>query len=253
MAKRVRCSCWVTENLDLVTVVPEVDEHLSSKRGACFAEGLVLIVGQMRARRRRGWPRSGRRARSRRPSAGVNIALEIPLAQLGGRRLVKATTRADRGLRCSMKRLIVPPLPAASQPSKTMTCFLPHVLGPIAGTSAARSAADTSRPRSRCATSTRHRDSSRATSPAYCHRARSAWGRPRDRRGPWQPSVLGLSMYSRRFIWLTIETLVNGASMGWAHLCELARARCATRWPRDRCAGCREGGRRPRPNTTRAW
>lgn len=32
-----------------------------------------------------------------------------------------ATTREVRGLRCSVNRLIVPPLPAASRPSKTMT------------------------------------------------------------------------------------------------------------------------------------
>ena len=33
----------------------------------------------------------------------------------------KATTRAPRGLRCSIKRLMVPPLPAASRPSKMHT------------------------------------------------------------------------------------------------------------------------------------
>ena len=38
--------------------------------------------------------------------------------------LVNATTRAERGFRCSMNLLIVPPFPAASRPSKTMTCFL---------------------------------------------------------------------------------------------------------------------------------
>ena len=40
--------------------------------------------------------------------------------------LVSATIRAPRGLRCSMNRLIVPPLPAASRPSKTMTCLRPE-------------------------------------------------------------------------------------------------------------------------------
>ena len=39
--------------------------------------------------------------------------------------LLSATTRAPRGLRCSVKRLIDPPLPAASRPSKTSTWRLP--------------------------------------------------------------------------------------------------------------------------------
>ncbi|SKV85892.1 Uncharacterised protein [Mycobacteroides abscessus subsp. abscessus] len=36
-----------------------------------------------------------------------------------------ATTRAPRGLRCSVNRLIDPPLPAASRPSKMMHIFSP--------------------------------------------------------------------------------------------------------------------------------
>ena len=36
-----------------------------------------------------------------------------------------ATTRAPRGFRCSVNRLIVPPLPAASRPSKISTTFCP--------------------------------------------------------------------------------------------------------------------------------
>ena len=36
-----------------------------------------------------------------------------------------ATTVAPRGFRCSVNRLIVPPLPAASLPSKTMTIRWP--------------------------------------------------------------------------------------------------------------------------------
>ena len=36
-----------------------------------------------------------------------------------------ATMRAPRGFRCSMKRLIVPPLPAASRPSNTITSRCP--------------------------------------------------------------------------------------------------------------------------------
>ena len=39
-----------------------------------------------------------------------------------------ATTRAPRGLRCSVNRLIAPPLPAASRPSKTTTTFRPDAL-----------------------------------------------------------------------------------------------------------------------------
>ena len=39
--------------------------------------------------------------------------------------LASATTVAPRGFRCSVKRLIVPPLPAASRPSKMITIFCP--------------------------------------------------------------------------------------------------------------------------------
>ena len=41
--------------------------------------------------------------------------------------LGSATVRATRGLRCSETRLIVPPLPAASRPSKTTTSRVPSV------------------------------------------------------------------------------------------------------------------------------
>jgi hypothetical protein len=46
----------------------------------------------------------------------LHVALEVPLAALGFVGFSSATTRAPRGLRCSMKRLMVPPLPAASRP-----------------------------------------------------------------------------------------------------------------------------------------
>ena len=39
--------------------------------------------------------------------------------------LLSATVRADLGSRCSVKRLMVPPLPAASRPSKTTTFLSP--------------------------------------------------------------------------------------------------------------------------------
>ena len=39
--------------------------------------------------------------------------------------LLNATTRAVRGFRCSVKRLMVPPLPAASRPSNSITIFWP--------------------------------------------------------------------------------------------------------------------------------
>ena len=44
---------------------------------------------------------------------------------------MSATTRSARGLRCSVKRLIVPPLPAASRPSKTTTCLAPVSMRPV--------------------------------------------------------------------------------------------------------------------------
>jgi hypothetical protein len=55
----------------------------------------------------------------------LDVALEVPLAALGSLGFSSATTRAPRGLRCSMKRLIVPPLPAASRPSKMITTRWP--------------------------------------------------------------------------------------------------------------------------------
>ena len=48
----------------------------------------------------------------------LDIALEIPLVRSRSVGFSSATTRAPRGFRCSMKRLMVPPLPAASRPSK---------------------------------------------------------------------------------------------------------------------------------------
>ncbi len=54
-----------------------------------------------------------------------DVALEVPLAASRSLGFSSATTVAPRGLRCSMKRLIVPPLPAASRPSKTMTSLCP--------------------------------------------------------------------------------------------------------------------------------
>ena len=39
--------------------------------------------------------------------------------------LASATTVAPRGFRCSVNRLIVPPLPAASRPSNTITMCSP--------------------------------------------------------------------------------------------------------------------------------
>ena len=45
--------------------------------------------------------------------------------------LTSATTVAPRGLRCSVKRLIVPPLPAASRPSNTSHDPLPGGLHPV--------------------------------------------------------------------------------------------------------------------------
>ena len=42
--------------------------------------------------------------------------------------LARATVRAPRGLRCSVKRLIAPPLPAASRPSNNTTTRSPRLL-----------------------------------------------------------------------------------------------------------------------------
>ena len=38
-----------------------------------------------------------------------------------------ATTRVERGLRCSTKRLMLPPLPAASRPSKMIATRSPRL------------------------------------------------------------------------------------------------------------------------------
>ena len=59
------------------------------------------------------------------------VALEVPLTllrfPLG---LGSAAILAPLGLRCSVKRWMVPPLPAASRPSKIMTSFLAFLLDP---------------------------------------------------------------------------------------------------------------------------
>ena len=55
----------------------------------------------------------------------VRITLEIPLCFLTIARLLHATTLAPRGFKCSRIRLIVPPFPAASRPSNSMTILWP--------------------------------------------------------------------------------------------------------------------------------
>ena len=56
----------------------------------------------------------------------LDVALEVPLRRARARSACgSATMRATRGLRCSVIRLIAPPLPAASRPSKTTTTRSP--------------------------------------------------------------------------------------------------------------------------------
>ncbi len=72
-------------------------------------------------RRPPGCTRTGRTARSLLPRAGGRRSAGNTIAcfpvSVG---FSRATTRAPRGLRCSMNRLMVPPLPAASRPSNTI-------------------------------------------------------------------------------------------------------------------------------------
>ena len=62
------------------------------------------------------------------PLAGQvgDVALEVPLALLASVGAARATTRAARGLRVSVMRLMAPPLPAASRPSKITTTRRPR-------------------------------------------------------------------------------------------------------------------------------
>ena len=55
-----------------------------------------------------------------------HVPLEIPLAALAFGRLLERHHREPRGFRCSVKRLMVPPLPAASRPSNRMTMRVPE-------------------------------------------------------------------------------------------------------------------------------
>ena len=71
----------------------------------------------------------------------LDVALHVDLGLLRGRDGAgSATTRKTRGLTRSVRRLIIPPLPAASRPSKMMT-----MRAPLAFTQACRWAISTCR------------------------------------------------------------------------------------------------------------
>ena len=61
----------------------------------------------------------------------LDVALHVELRLLAVGRAGSATTRKTRGLTRSVIALIVPPLPAASRPSKTMITRKPACLDPI--------------------------------------------------------------------------------------------------------------------------
>ena len=130
---RVRCSDWLTENQNLISMDAAAHEHPLEL--GCLAHELLVLARRCRspspARRRRGCTRTGRTARSRRRSAGAERSAGSTTGRARARvGFSSATTRAPRGFRCSMNRLIVPPLPAASRPSKSMTSLLPGLLDP---------------------------------------------------------------------------------------------------------------------------
>ena len=62
-------------------------------------------------------------------AADAHVPLEVPLGAFTVRRRGQGTTVAPRGLRARLSRLIVPPFPAASRPSKiraTLMALLLH-------------------------------------------------------------------------------------------------------------------------------
>ena len=131
--KRRSCSSSLTENQYFTAGSrPRRAAARRSGTGAGSGGTRPACRSPSRARRRRGCTSCGRRGRSRRPPAGARRSAGSTTASRS--RSVgagSATMRATRGLRYSVIRLIAPPLPAASRPSKTITSRSPVGAHPL--------------------------------------------------------------------------------------------------------------------------
>ena len=118
---------------ELDQLQPGADQHPLQVRG--LPQELQVLAGRCRtpsrAPRRPGCTRTGRTAPARRPPAGARCTAGSTTALLALVGLSSATTLVPRGLRCWVNRLIVPPLPAASRPSKMITTRWPVPLDPV--------------------------------------------------------------------------------------------------------------------------
>ena len=128
MRKRVRCSPRDDREPELEQVHAVADEHPFEARAPAAGNGRTLVRAEAHDALDAGAVVPG--AVEEHDLAGArqvrHVALEVPLARLRSRwACSSATTRAPRGLRCSVKRLIVPPLPAASRPSKRIATRWP--------------------------------------------------------------------------------------------------------------------------------
>ena len=121
MMNRVCCSRRDTENQNLTRWMPE-RTSIRSSSGACRMNS--RYSARLQYPITRSTPARLYQDRSNSttsPAAGRCAMYRWKYHWLFSRSLgfSSATTRAPRGLRCSMNRLMVPPLPAASRPSKS--------------------------------------------------------------------------------------------------------------------------------------
>ena len=130
---RLSCSSSLTENQYLISRIPErrsIRSNSGQERRNSWYSSFVqkpitrstpARLYQLRSNRHHLAP-DGRCA---------DVALEVPLRLLALGRVPSATMLAMRGLSRSTMRLITPPLPAASRPSKSTQTFSPSCLIPL--------------------------------------------------------------------------------------------------------------------------
>ena len=126
--KRRSCSSSLTLNQYLMRMMSDRMQHALELRAGA-EELLHLLLGaeaHARARRRPGCTSCGRRGPSRRPPAGARRSAGSTTAVFSRSVGVgSATTRTTRGFSSSVMRLMAPPLPAASRPSKMTATLRP--------------------------------------------------------------------------------------------------------------------------------
>ena len=125
MMNRVRCSAGVTENQNLVRCSPERISMRSnsgaSRMNSQYSSSVVKPI--TRSTPARLYQERSNMTISPAPGRCGTYRWKYHWDRSRSVGLTSATTVAPRGLRCSVKRLIVPPLPAASRPSNTsMIC-----------------------------------------------------------------------------------------------------------------------------------